>query len=222
MKFDRLVLLLLFLGCVLPACATESSPATVQSSDLATDELKTLYALGMVMGQNMEGAGLTEEELATVLVGFSDTAMGREAQVDLEQYGPMLSAFMQARIEAAAAGELVEATAFVEAQAALDGAIVTDSGIVIQELVAGTGASPTPTDTVEVHYHGTLRNGTVFDSSVDRGTPATFPLNGVIPCWTEGVQTLKVGGKSVLVCPPGSGIWRRRATGYSGQCRAEV
>jgi len=132
MKFDRLVLLLLFLGCVLPACATESSPATRQDSDLATDELKTLYALGLVMGQNVEGAGLTEEELATVLIGFSDVAMGREAQVDLEQYGPMLSAFMQARIEAAAAGELVEATAFVEAQAALDGAIVADSGNVIQ------------------------------------------------------------------------------------------
>ena len=64
-----------------------------------------------------------------------------------------------------------------------------------------TGAFPTASDTVKVHYHGTLRDGTVFDSSVDRGTPVDFPLNGVIPCWTEGVQKMKVGGKARLVCP---------------------
>jgi FKBP-type peptidyl-prolyl cis-trans isomerase FkpA len=65
----------------------------------------------------------------------------------------------------------------------------------------GTGANPTATDTVRVHYHGTLRDGTVFDSSVDRGESISFPLNGVIPCWTEGVQKMKVGGKAKLVCP---------------------
>ncbi len=67
----------------------------------------------------------------------------------------------------------------------------------------GTGESPGATDTVSVHYHGTLRDGTVFDSSVDRGTPASFPLNRVVPCWTEGLQLMKVGGKSRLVCPSG-------------------
>ena len=65
----------------------------------------------------------------------------------------------------------------------------------------GSGASPKPTDRVKVHYHGTLQDGTVFDSSVERGQPATFPLNGVIACWTEGLQKMKVGGKAKLVCP---------------------
>jgi len=96
------------------------------------------------------------------------------------------------------------------------GAKRTASGLIITTIKEGTGASPKPTDTVKVHYHGTLPNGKVFDSSRERNEPAEFPLNGVIPCWTEAVQTMKVGGKSKLTCPadiaygdrppPGSGI----------------
>lgn len=77
----------------------------------------------------------------------------------------------------------------------------TASGIVITTLKAGTGASPKSSETVKVHYRGTLENGKEFDSSYGRGQPATFPLNRVIPCWTEGVQTMKVGGKAKLLCP---------------------
>jgi FKBP-type peptidyl-prolyl cis-trans isomerase FkpA len=78
----------------------------------------------------------------------------------------------------------------------------TSSGIVITTLKDGTGVSPKSSDTVKVHYRGVLNNGKEFDSSYGRGQPATFPLNRVIPCWTEGVQTMKVGGKAKLVCPP--------------------
>lgn len=78
----------------------------------------------------------------------------------------------------------------------------TASGIVITTFKEGTGPSPKATDTVKVHYRGTLTNGKEFDSSYGRGQPATFPLNRVIPCWTEGVQTMKVGGKVKLLCPP--------------------
>jgi FKBP-type peptidyl-prolyl cis-trans isomerase FkpA/FKBP-type peptidyl-prolyl cis-trans isomerase FklB len=85
--------------------------------------------------------------------------------------------------------------------AAEPGAIKTPSGAVVTILRPGTGPSPKPTDKVKVHYHGTLTDGTVFDSSVQRGEPATFPVNGVIKCWTEGLQQLKVGGKARLVCP---------------------
>ena len=77
------------------------------------------------------------------------------------------------------------------------------SGLVISEIVAGDGASPSATDTVEVHYHGTFPDGRVFDSSVQQGEPARFPLNRVIKCWTEGLQLMKVGGKALLICPPG-------------------
>jgi FKBP-type peptidyl-prolyl cis-trans isomerase FkpA len=78
----------------------------------------------------------------------------------------------------------------------------TASGIVITTLKEGTGASPKSSETVKVHYRGTLTDGKEFDSSYGRGQPATFPLNRVIPCWTEGVQTMKTGGKVKLVCPP--------------------
>ena len=91
--------------------------------------------------------------------------------------------------------------AALDKAAAEKGAKRTASGIVITKLKEGTGPSPKATDTVKVHYHGTLPDGKVFDSSVQRNEPATFPLNGVIPCWTEGVQIMKVGGKSKLVCP---------------------
>jgi FKBP-type peptidyl-prolyl cis-trans isomerase FkpA len=91
--------------------------------------------------------------------------------------------------------------AYLEKAAAMPGATRTASGLVYRELTAGTGGSPKATDTVKVHYRGTLVDGKEFDSSYKRNEPAQFPLNHVIPCWTEGVQKMKVGGKSQLVCP---------------------
>jgi len=91
--------------------------------------------------------------------------------------------------------------AFLATEAAKSGAEKTESGLIYTEIKAGDGRSPKATEKVRVHYHGTLRDGTVFDSSVDRGEPAEFPLNRVIACWTEGVAKMKIGGKSRLVCP---------------------
>jgi len=82
-------------------------------------------------------------------------------------------------------------------------AAASDSGLEITHLVEGSGDNPSASDVVRVHYHGTFPDGSTFDSSVDRGQPATFPLNRVIACWTEGLQLMKVGGKARLVCPPG-------------------
>jgi FKBP-type peptidyl-prolyl cis-trans isomerase FkpA len=78
----------------------------------------------------------------------------------------------------------------------------SSSGLTITHITKGSGPAPTATDVVRVHYHGTFPNGEVFDSSVERGEPARFPLNRVIPCWTEGLQQMQVGGKAKLVCPP--------------------
>jgi FKBP-type peptidyl-prolyl cis-trans isomerase FkpA len=93
------------------------------------------------------------------------------------------------------------------------GAVVTESGLVYRTLKEGKGASPQATDTVRVHYRGTLPDGKEFDSSYARGQPAEFPLNRVIKCWTEGVQRLKVGGKAKLTCPPGIAYGERGAGG---------
>ncbi|MDA7414860.1 FKBP-type peptidyl-prolyl cis-trans isomerase [Xenophilus arseniciresistens] len=92
--------------------------------------------------------------------------------------------------------------------------VTTPSGLVYQSLKDGTGASPAATDTVRVHYRGTFPDsGKEFDSSYSRNKPTEFPLNGVIPCWTEGVQKMKVGGKAKLVCPPGIAYGARGAGG---------
>jgi len=98
-----------------------------------------------------------------------------------------------------------------EANGKKKGVTTTASGLQIETITEGTGPSPKATDTVKVHYTGTLIDGTKFDSSVDRGQPAVFPLDGVIPAWTEGLQLMKVGGKSRLVVPPAIGY------GASGQ-----
>ena len=87
----------------------------------------------------------------------------------------------------------------------------TPSGLIYESLKDGSGTKPTPTDSVQVHYRGTLVNGTEFDSSYKRGQPATFPLNRVIPCWTEGVSKMKEGGKAKLTCPPGIAYGSRGA-----------
>jgi FKBP-type peptidyl-prolyl cis-trans isomerase FkpA len=97
--------------------------------------------------------------------------------------------------------EKAASATYLAKAAAEPGAVKTDSGLIYRELTVGTGESPKATDTVKVHYRGTLTNGTEFDSSYKRNEPTTFPLNGVIKCWTEGVQRMKVGGKSMLVCP---------------------
>src|SRR4029077_16753196 len=114
---------------------------------------------------------------------------------------PKIRELQTTRMAAIGQKEKEAGQTFMNKAAAEKGATKLPSGMVIATIKEGTGASPAATDTVKVHYHGTLTNGKVFDSSVDRKEPATFPLNQVIPCWTEGVQKIKVGGKSKLVCP---------------------
>jgi FKBP-type peptidyl-prolyl cis-trans isomerase len=174
--------------------------ATAQTA-LETEQQKTLYAIGVVLGENIRGFALTEAELATVAVGLSDAALGKTPKVDMAAYGPKIQALGAERATARAANEKQESADYVYEMSQSPGAQRSASGMVYIPIVEGTGRSPTATDTVNVHYHGTLRDGTVFDSSVDRGEPISFPLNGVISCWTEGVQKMKVGGKAKLVCP---------------------
>jgi len=178
-----------------------SGALALHAAELKTEDEKALYALGAAVGRNVAPFNLTPAELALVQQGFADTAANKEAKVDVTSYFPKIQELQTSRQAAAAAVEKKAGDAYLAKAAAVKGAVKTPSGLVYTPIKAGTGAMPKATDTVKVHYHGTLPDGKVFDSSVQRKEPATFPLNGVIPCWTEGVQLMKVGGKSKLVCP---------------------
>jgi FKBP-type peptidyl-prolyl cis-trans isomerase FkpA/FKBP-type peptidyl-prolyl cis-trans isomerase FklB len=178
------------------------APVWAASSGPATEEQKTFYALGLMMSQSLSQFTLSEAELDMVKAGLTDGVLKRSSKVELKQIVPKVQQLAQSRADAAAAVEKKAGAAYLAKAAGEKGATKTESGLVITTIKAGTGNSPKKTDKVKVHYHGTLIDGTVFDSSVQRGEPATFGLDGVIPCWTEGVQRMKVGGKSRLVCPP--------------------
>jgi FKBP-type peptidyl-prolyl cis-trans isomerase FkpA/FKBP-type peptidyl-prolyl cis-trans isomerase FklB len=190
----------LWLASVLTIAAA-GGPLMAGAADSTTDEQKTFYALGLMMSQSLSPFMLSEPELDMVKAGLTDGVLKRPAKVDPKSIMPKVQQLAQARGAIAAEQEKKAGQAFLAKAAAEKGATKTDSGLVMTLLKPGKGASPKKTDKVKVHYHGTLIDGTVFDSSVQRGEPATFGLDQVIPCWTEGVQRMKVGGKSRLVCP---------------------
>ena len=197
------VLALAAAGCQSGGAPAPSPSPSAAAGALQTDDQKTIYTLGVILGKNVSNLSLTPEELALVQKGLQDAATGKTPEVDLQVYGPRVQQLAQTRMAAGAKAAQEQGQQFLDKAAQEPGATKTPSGIVYTTLTPGTGPSPARTDTVRVHYRGTLTSGTEFDSSIKRGQPAEFALNGVIPCWTEGVQKMKVGEKARLVCPPG-------------------
>jgi len=171
------------------------------AQELKTDQDKTLYALGVALANQLTPFALSPAEVDLVKAGLTDAALNRPHQAEPKEYMGKIQELRTQRAAVVAAAEKKAGDAYMAKAAAEPGAKKLDSGVIITTLKPGTGPSPKATDKVKVHYHGTLTDGTVFDSSVQRGQPATFALNSVIKCWTEGVQQMKVGGKSRLVCP---------------------
>jgi FKBP-type peptidyl-prolyl cis-trans isomerase FkpA len=182
-------------GCNQGGGSSGGRPAITSEDD------KTFYALGLMVGRNVNTFNLSPRELEIVKAGMTDSVTGKKPIVELEQYGPKIQGLARSRAGARAQQEKDKAKTFQDSAAKEKGAVKEASGLVYVPLQEGTGDSPKATDTVKVHYEGKLTDGTIFDSSVQRGQPAEFPLNGVIPCWTEGMQKIKVGGKAKLVCP---------------------
>ncbi|MEC7275240.1 MAG: FKBP-type peptidyl-prolyl cis-trans isomerase [Bdellovibrionota bacterium] len=168
---------------------------------LSNDDLKTFYSVGHTMGQRMQNLKLSDEEISAVTMGLRDAAAGKKAEVNVDEFRMKIQALFKGRIEKAAESEKKQGEDFLAKAAKEEGAQKTESGLVYKVLKEGTGAMPKATDTVEVHYEGKLINGEIFDSSLQRGKPVTFPLNQVIKGWTEGVQKVKEGGKIKLVIP---------------------
>jgi FKBP-type peptidyl-prolyl cis-trans isomerase FkpA/FKBP-type peptidyl-prolyl cis-trans isomerase FklB len=171
------------------------------AADPTTEDQKTFYALGVAISQNLSVFQLSESELEMLKAGLTDGVLKKPLKADVETYGPKIQQMGQTRAAAYAEKEKAASATFLAKAAAEPGAKKTASGAIVKTIKEGSGPTPAATDKVKVHYQGTLTDGTVFDSSIKRGEPATFPLNGVIKCWTEGLQQVKVGGKARLVCP---------------------
>ena len=171
-----------------------------------TDEQKQSYSLGQSMGGSLVAADISVDS-AFFNAGFYD-AMDGEQQMTQEDIQASLAALQQATQQAQMEkrnsqmqANLDASNASLAANAEQDGVAVTDSGLQYKVLTTGDGATPTSSDTVTVHYEGRLFDGTVFDSSIARGEPATFPVGGVIAGWTEALQLMTVGSKWQLFIP---------------------
>ena len=200
-KLAVTALLVVAVGATIACQAKKEETKAPASPAGKTEDEKTVYAIGVMMGRQISSFGLTPSELEALKQGVSDSAAAKKPEVDIETYGPKIQAFAQGRVAKAAEAEKGKASTYLENAAKEPGAVKSASGLVFKTMTPGKGASPVATDLVKVHYHGTLTTGEVFDSSVTRGQPVDFALNQVIPCWTEGVQKMKVGEKARLVCP---------------------
>ena len=192
---------------LLGASVSLVNTAAAQELDLENEDNQIGYAIGVNIGQNLVQQQIVNDiEIDAFMTGLRD-AIGGELQMQNEQIMAALQTFMQRQQEAqqsALSDNLAASQEFLAENAQRDGVVTLDSGLqymVLEEGAAG-GASPTASDSVLAHYHGTLPDGSVFDSSVERGEPATFGLSQVIPGWTEALQLMSVGDKWRLFLPP--------------------
>lgn len=170
-----------------------------------TDEQKVSYGFGLQFGDQLRKNAFDGMDLEMVLAGVQHWYNHQQAALGDDEINPSYQVIQQR--QQAKAAELAgkrEALAqqFMQANAARDEVSTTASGLQYEVLESGSGASPSATSTVVTHYHGTLVDGTVFDSSVERGQPAEFGVNQVIPGWTEALQMMSVGDKWRIACPP--------------------
>jgi len=194
-----------------PRFAARATTARHMSSGMPHDDDKMpYYALGINLAKQMGGQTnfkqlLEESEIDLLIEGFGDTLKGtalQDSNTVLSTFGPKLNEILQERSANILGRVKKEGDDFIaNFLECNEEATQTDSGVVYYEMTEGSGASPDLQSTVEVHYHGTLIDGTVFDSSVDRGQTISFPVGGVIKGWQEGLQLMKEGGKCTLVIP---------------------
>ena len=186
--------------------ATEAT-TPVEGSNAEETEAKELppptkkevgYAFGIMMGTSLKDFKL-DVDYNELVKGLKDAEKNKDVDVTAAQ--KILQRASEAAHKKEAAENLAKETEFLEKNAKKDGVKTTESGLQYEVITEGTGAAPLATDTVKVHYKGTLLDGTVFDSSYDRGNPVEFPLDAVIPGWTEGLQLMKVGSKYKFYIP---------------------
>lgn len=171
------------------------------ASEIASERDQTLYAIGVRLGRSLAPFALSEGELEMVLRGLRDAVLGRELAVNETARQDQIDELLRERRSVSLAAERSASAEFLEQAARESGAVRTPSGLVMVELRAGSGPSPGAADSVRLHYHGRLRDGNVFDSSVERGVATHVSMARALPCWREALLRMRVGGKSRLVCP---------------------
>ena len=187
------ILVLALLATVAVGCSKGKDPKT--------EEEKTFYSIGTMFGSRLTQLSMSDAEIDALTAGLRDAAKGEKQKVDPMAYQQKIQDMFKSRMEKQAGDIKKKGTEFIDTFVKNEGATKTASGLAYKVIKEGTGATPKETDVVKVHYHGTLMDGTVFDSSVERKQEVSFPLNRVIRGWTEGLQTMKVGGKSKFVIP---------------------
>lgn len=200
MKLHRLAASVAVLTLVLAGC--DSTAAT--SSDLKTPAQKASYGIGLSMGKNLSQEGMNDLDSKAVALGIEDALAKKEQRISddelMEAFG-FLQARAQERMSALNDAAAKAGQAFLAENAKRDGITTTESGLQYEVIKSAEGAQPKVSDVVSVHYHGTLVDGSVFDSSIERGEPVEFPVGGVIPGWVEALQLMKVGEKYKLYIP---------------------
>jgi FKBP-type peptidyl-prolyl cis-trans isomerase FkpA len=172
---------------------------------LKTADDKTLYVLGYAAARNWEVLNLSKAEATIMEKGVADALAGQKPLVPLTDYGPRVQAMVAARAPLAAAARAKKDKPVLDKAAKEKGAQVSADGLVYVPIQEGTGASPKPTDVVKMAYRGSLADGSEFDNSAKHPQVPEFPLDKVIPCWSEGAQKMKVGGKAKFFCPASIG-----------------
>jgi FKBP-type peptidyl-prolyl cis-trans isomerase FklB len=190
---------------IFAACALVTTGSFAADKKYTTQKEKLSYSLGVQIGSNMKAQGLTDLDAKVIGEAIADVLKGGKLKLTSEEMQAAVNTYQQEldkkRTDEAAAAK-GKGEKFMAENKKRSGVKTTESGMQYEILKEGNGEKPKATDQVTVHYHGTLIDGTVFDSSVKRGQPATFPLNGVIKGWTEIVQMMPVGSKWKVVIPP--------------------
>ncbi|MFZ4583127.1 MAG: FKBP-type peptidyl-prolyl cis-trans isomerase [Paludibacter sp.] len=162
---------------------------------------KVSYALGLSLGNNLKSSGIDSLDYTKLAKGIADALEQNETEMSAQEAQAIIGEFFQALQEKASAGAINEGKAFLAENAKRSQVVTLESGLQYEIMTAANGAIPKATDKVKVHYHGSLINGTVFDSSVNRGEPATFGVTQVISGWVEALQLMPVGSKWKLFIP---------------------